>query len=414
MSGITATRLLALAVMAIFFWPQPADAAAWYSTPGWRYRKSITVHSAQVPNTDQSGFPVLINLATDSGLSAHAQTSGNDILFTSSDGITQIPYEREKYTSGAGALVAWVRVPTLSHTADTVLYMYYGNSGASDQQQKTSVWDSNYKLVYHLGDASSPALDSTSNGNNGTQSGGVTFGAAGQIDGATTYANSGSLNEYISAASQPLGSSSYLGSFTYHLWIRVTGSVTLASDTTSASGSYFLDRTAAQAGNPLLSLIAVSGSHWGYQTRYDDGTGIGGPSGGTLTSGGSGAWTHIEMVRDFANNLFRLYVNGAQVGTTASNSSKPLTPSTPKLGRHATFGSPCWLNGLIDEFRIQSVARSADWIKTEYNNESSPGGFYAVGSEEVASSRRRGLTIVGRLIPGGSVESASLGDYQNE
>ena len=83
MSGITATRLLALAVMAIFFWPQPADAAAWYSTPGWRYRKSITVHSAQVPNTDQSGFPVLINLATDSGLSAHAQTSGNDILFTS-------------------------------------------------------------------------------------------------------------------------------------------------------------------------------------------------------------------------------------------------------------------------------------------------------------------------------------------
>ena len=71
-------------------------------------------------------------------------------------------------------------------------------------------------------------------------------------------------------------------------------------------------------------------------------------------------------------------------------------------------------DGIIDEVRISSMARGADWIKTEYNNESSPGGFYAVGSEEVASSRRRGLTIVGRLIPGGSVESASLGDYQNE
>ena len=33
---------------------------------------------------------------------------------------------------------------------DTVVYLYYGNAGAADQQNKTQVWDSNYKLVQHL------------------------------------------------------------------------------------------------------------------------------------------------------------------------------------------------------------------------------------------------------------------------
>jgi len=69
--------------------------------------------------------------------------TGNDILFTSNDGTTKIKYEREQYSSGT--LVDWVSVATLSHTTDTVVCMYYGNSGASDQQQATSVWDANMK-----------------------------------------------------------------------------------------------------------------------------------------------------------------------------------------------------------------------------------------------------------------------------
>src|ERR1700693_6215409 len=110
--GVVA-RFLALAVMAILLWPHPADAAAWYST-GWTYRKPITIHFGQVPNTDQVNFPVLITLASDSGLTAHARSDGFDILFTSSDGSTKIAYERERYASGT--LVAWVKVPALSHS----------------------------------------------------------------------------------------------------------------------------------------------------------------------------------------------------------------------------------------------------------------------------------------------------------
>ena len=223
--------------------------------------------------------------------------------------------------------------------------------------------------------AGSPAVDSTSSGNNGTQFGGVTFGATGQMDGATTYTNGATTPiEYVDTTSAPVLSPT--GSFTYRLWVKVTGTV-------DATGSHFLDRTAATAGNPLVSLLGMgTGTQFCYQTRYDDGTGLGGPCGGSYSS----SFALVEMVRQF-NTAFRLYVNGILVASTTDSGSKALTPPIPRLGRHATFttGTP-GLNGSIDEFRIQSVARSADWILTEYNNESSPGTFYSVGGEQTFSS----------------------------
>jgi hypothetical protein len=41
-----------------------------------------------------------------------------------------------------------------------------------------------------------------------------------------------------------------------------------------------------------------------------------------------------------------------------------------------------WDN-LIDEVRVSSVARSADWIKTEYNNQSNPSAFYSIGMDDL-------------------------------
>ncbi len=38
--------------------------------------------------------------------------------------------------------------------------------------------------------------------------------------------------------------------------------------------------------------------------------------------------------------------------------------------------------GLIDEVRVSSTARSANWIKPSYNNQYSPSSFCSVGAEE--------------------------------
>jgi hypothetical protein len=85
--------------------------------------------------------------------------------------VTKLNHEIESYTASTGQLNAWVQIPALSPTADTVIYVYYGNASAINQQNKTAVWDGNYKGVWHFTQSpyqTAPQLtDSTSNGNNG-------------------------------------------------------------------------------------------------------------------------------------------------------------------------------------------------------------------------------------------------------
>jgi hypothetical protein len=42
--------------------------------------------------------------------------------------------------------------------------------------------------------------------------------------------------------------------------------------------------------------------------------------------------------------------------------------------------------GLIDEIHVSSVARDAQWMQTEYNNQSSPATFYALGPEDTGQA----------------------------
>jgi hypothetical protein len=124
--------------------------ADWYDST-WLYRKAITINHTKVPS-DQTDFPVLISI-TDPSLQANAQPLGQDIVFTKADGTTKLPHEIESFdATGSGKLVAWVKIPSLSSTADTTIYMYYGNPSAPSQQDVANVWDSNFKTVYHLGD----------------------------------------------------------------------------------------------------------------------------------------------------------------------------------------------------------------------------------------------------------------------
>jgi len=123
----------------------------------YSYRRAITIDHTKVPNTDQSSFPVLISgtysylKATSSGGNIQ-NVYGHDLIFTSDlAGDTILDYEIESYTSSIGALTAWVRIPSLSYTADTTIYMFYGNANiGTSQERASSVWDSDFKFVAHM------------------------------------------------------------------------------------------------------------------------------------------------------------------------------------------------------------------------------------------------------------------------
>src|ERR1051326_1344832 len=335
---------------------------------GYGYQRAITIDHTKVPNTDQSSFPVLISgtysyLATVANNGNVQNASGYDVVFTSDAACTtKLNHEVESYSATTGAVSYWVKVPSLSHTIDTTIYLCYGNPAIStDQSNKTAVWDSNFKGVYHHDDqaANTTVKDSSANVSNGTNAANTSGkSVSGKFAQALTY--NGTTDNTATGISQT-------SSFTWECWFKLT-------DWTTQSGSsdYSTLMAASYAsGGALLLLWKDSG----YMVQFAP------DNAGGVTSGNNsiapGAWHHAAYTRTGNSGTYALYLDGNLKGQVASGTTS--TSSTVALGRRADY-TPQAFNGLLDETRISTVARSADWIKTEYNNQSSPSTFYTISS----------------------------------
>ncbi len=175
-SVLTITLLFSATSMILV---EPVSATITWYHKDWPYRMNFTIDPAKV-TCNLVNFPVLINQISNSNLTTYAQADGDDILFTDSNQ-QKLDHEIEYYNTGT--LYAWVKVPSVSSSSDTDIYMYYGNSTVSSQQNPTGVWDSNYKMVQHLSETSGTAYDSTSNNNDGTPRNGTDQTITGKIDG---------------------------------------------------------------------------------------------------------------------------------------------------------------------------------------------------------------------------------------
>jgi hypothetical protein len=348
---------------------------AWYNA-SWLYRKTITVDHTKV-GASLSNFPVLVSM-TDAGLAAHAQSSGNDILFTSSDGVTKLNHQIESYTSGTGVLVAWVDVPSVSNTVDTIIYLYYGNAAAASQQNASGTWDANYKGVWHFSQSPTGSagdiLDSTSNANNGSSQGSMTSGnqVAGQFGGSLSF--NGTAN-YVSTANLMIAPQVY----TEEAWVK----------TSTASGHKIFGFESSQTGTGSTSWnsnIYIGSNGQVYAGVFD----------GVLTTHiityataiNNNVWHHVVATYDSGTTLLSLYVDGVLRVTTTSSAAQNFNGywrmGSYKLSGFWTNGSDGFFTGGMDEVRLSTTARSAGWISTEYNNENSPSTFASVSAEQVS------------------------------
>ena len=122
----------------------------WYDS-SWSHSRKITIDNTKVDST-LAFFPILIDDVSADYI--QAQSNGNDFVFMNSDNTTQYNHEIEYFDRQNGELICWVNVTSVSSSVDTIVWMYWGNPEASNQEHVEDTWDSNYLGVYHLDESS--------------------------------------------------------------------------------------------------------------------------------------------------------------------------------------------------------------------------------------------------------------------
>ena len=135
------------------------------------FKLTVTIDNTKVAG-DETDFPVLItedNLPDEFFLRA---TETN--IHCESFGQVALSRELAHFDATAKEIELWVKIPSLSSSADTVFYIYYGDETLSETDA-VATWDDNFELVLHMQEdaqATSAAMDdSTTNGNDGTVTG---------------------------------------------------------------------------------------------------------------------------------------------------------------------------------------------------------------------------------------------------
>jgi uncharacterized repeat protein (TIGR02543 family) len=337
----------------------------WWNS-SWQYRRPITINHQKV-SSDQTNFPVVVDL-TDSGLKGKAQTSGNDFVFVDANN-AKLNHEIEQYDPATGHLVVWVRVPTLSSTIDTVIYMYYGNPSCPSQQNKTAVWDINYLMIMHLDEKTGTQYDSTSNQNNGTSVSPLSQGATGKIDGCDDFPG-GSTGGYVQAPRVCTTQTQ----FTFSAWIYPrSGSRYFISEWWNNQGAFLqinMDNAVQFYVNGLMVSMPVSLNQWHY------------------------------VVATYNGTYMQLWLDGGFPATASVS-----VPTWPSQSLYVGDRSDHLrkFNGLIDEVRVSNVARSGSWVNAEYNNQKDPSTFYTIGTEQAREAVYYTLTI--SVVGNGSVSA---------
>ena len=364
---------------------------------GYLYQRSVTIDRTKVPNTDQSNFPVLFSgtysfLATVANGGKVTNASGFDIIVTSdSAGTTKLDHEIESYNA-SGAVTFWVRVPTVSTTTDTVIYLCYGNAAiTTSQENKTAVWSNGFESVYHLHNAFTDSTGIHAAGTNSGTTSSTGVAANGRtFNGSSQYINTNWISNY--GASQDL---------TWEGWFKVGASGIGGSDDIMGIEDRFCTdppTCSTFAGDRSEIRLAIRENAAGSPNPIDAYDTYIRPDTGSLYTGApsisptGGQWHHAVLLRNGSTG--RLYLDGSEVHSGAVATGALTFPTAPNntllIGAQwetdtaSTTDQRNYFEGDLDEVRTSTTVRSADWIKTVYNNQSSPSTFYTLGTESAS------------------------------
>jgi hypothetical protein len=322
----------------------------------------MTLTNTKVP-ANQTDYPVLIDSRVTT-IPANfwttvADANGLDIRVWNESEDTELKREIVYFDSASQKLEMFVKIPSLSSSVNTVIWVYCGDATKAKSNDEAT-WNDNFEMVQHF---QGNLIDSTNHNLNGTLQGGATYNASSKLTGSCLDLTAG--NDYCDGFGQAgLGSSTeatlmalikvnnYPGA-NYPLYIRI------------GEGGL-------QAGRDILCCFVHNAANSNKITGFTCEP-YSAPRLGALDSAafGPATWHLVHYTVDDGADTNSIYKNGAVVGIDNSNSSPSgvqianMGAYIIELGRDSDLAT--YVDGYIDEVRILSKELNANWIQIDQN-----------------------------------------------
>ena len=332
--------------------------------PDWTaFSKSFTItfdgYAGSAALTD---FPVLVRLSPGNiygfRYSDFRKENGGDLRFSDENG-NLLAHEIDTWNTSDESTV-WVKVPTLTYT--TQITAHYGCARPVRPLDPKSVWSNGYAGVWHLGEGA-PTLEEssgTSTGFSSSNGAGIGYAAAGIVSGAVDFGDTGGSRRLDADDHDALDG---FDAFTVEMWTWQTRHVTGSGD---RSTGLLAKRNAYN--DQMSWFVHDNGSNLVLSVSSD---GLNGTTkAAELVSPALNAWQHVAFVYDSGatdGKYFKGYLEGWFSKSSGQNAGRVFAGSGGLhlgcLGLNDTRNFP----GRIDEVRISSVSRSADWVRASHD-----------------------------------------------
>lgn len=338
----------AVLLASCLFWPAvpaavfAADPVAAAASPyaEWKHSGNMfiltTPEGADLPTTAVlENFPLLVRLHRDFFDFRQARPQGEDLRI-SADG-RPLAYRIEEWNPAAGTASVWVRIPRIQGNSRQEIRLHWGHPTAASESNGKNVYDeaNGYFAVWHMDEPLRDDVGSLTVKDVGTTA------VPGMIGPGRHLAGKQGMFGGDKIPNLPVGAASH----STEAWVRAERS----NATIVAWGNEEGGR------GSKIRMQLRSPPHLRIDSNFSDVKGE-----GRLPLG---EWIHIVHTYDREDG--KVYVNGRLDG-----SARPLL----NLKSPARLWIGGWYNnydfvGDLDEVRISRVARSADWIKLQYENQ---------------------------------------------
>jgi Concanavalin A-like lectin/glucanases superfamily/Domain of unknown function (DUF2341) len=343
--------------------------------PGWKFSRAIkmdtTPTGAGITST-VANYPVAVILKEGNFDFSQAHVQGIDIRFGKSDG-TPLPYAIERYDSAAKAAVFWVKVPEVKGNDNTQSFnMYWGNPAAKHAGDTTKVFTAadGFLGVYHLDE----------DGNNNP--GGYKDSSDDPVNGTGVAMEPGSSVDARIGKGTLLQNSrtTFKGQ-----WIKVddpkalTGFSATDHPITASIWVYANSYPGHSRIGNYETPFCKGDRSWtiqrDYQGRWESCTKAPSDSCAIGPAAVAKAWVHLAITQTKSRLTF--FLNGKQVAS--SGSTGMMSPHALGIGQQSQYNEKRQWDGLVDEARVLSVEKTADWIKLDYESQKEGSSFLAFG-----------------------------------